>query len=491
MKKLLCILCVLSLAVCGLCLSAAAAENAKIVQAFCQENTLYVYGTVPDGKLPEGAGAEANIAGEPAYPADRPAPVTLGESGLPVSYLFLVDNSTSMPAFRSAVEAFVGQIAENGGDTAQYALATFGSAFELVRDYTGDKDALLDAARGITYDANQTSLYQGLMDALDHLTTYRRERGELVNLILITDGIEVDRDGPTEREVSDRIAASAPVLIHTMGIAGGQAGSEDALKILGAFSRAASGVHTVFGYGGSSAAALADEITGYVNGLCVSGFRLSLHEAGEPFDVQVVFSTDTALLFEDSCTGVQSLSLRTAAPPSLEEPTASPSPENPTPPPSGAVETPQTSPLADDPGAEQPEQKPTVWPFATAGAAVLAVILGVVLAVRRKKAAMRPPAGAIYMRLEVVAGAYAGKTDVFYLADELLVGRDRACDIVWKDAAVAERHARIFQRDHVIYIEDLETAGGTAIGGMRIHGSNRLRSGDEISVGPVRFVLKF
>lgn len=43
----------------------------------------------------------------------------------------------------------------------------------------------------------------------------------------------------------------------------------------------------------------------------------------------------------------------------------------------------------------------------------------------------------------------------------------------------------------MIYVEDMNSASGTAIGGMKIQGLNRLRSGDVLSIGEVEFCLKF
>ena len=51
------------------------------------------------------------------------------------------------------------------------------------------------------------------------------------------------------------------------------------------------------------------------------------------------------------------------------------------------------------------------------------------------------------------------------------------------DRETAPRHSRIFFREGYLYIEDLGTKNGTVLGGMRLYAPNRLRSGDEITVG--------
>ena len=126
---------------------------------------------------------------------------------------------------------------------------------------------------------------------------------------------------------------------------------------------------------------------------------------------------------------------------------------------------------------------------------LLLVLLGVLL-YRRRRTRKRPPAvraeeRGIYMRLEVVSGEYAGKWEEFSLVDELTIGSGRSCDLIWEDEDVEPLHARIFLRGGLIFLEDLGSDQGTLLGGMRLHEANRLRSGDEITVGSARFRMKF
>ena len=121
--------------------------------------------------------------------------------------------------------------------------------------------------------------------------------------------------------------------------------------------------------------------------------------------------------------------------------------------------------------------------------AVLAVLVYLVL--KRKRPNSDADVMAIYMRLEVLAGQVVTTEDDFYLSDELIIGKARNCDIVLKEPGLAKRCARIFLSDHMIWIEDIGTPDGVYLGGMRLYNANRLRSGDEISIGNARFQLKF
>ena len=95
------------------------------------------------------------------------------------------------------------------------------------------------------------------------------------------------------------------------------------------------------------------------------------------------------------------------------------------------------------------------------------------------------------MKLEVLSGKTRTKADEFYLKDWLLIGSDPSCDLVFDEPEVAGRNSRIFFEEGYLYIEDLASPAGTALGGMRLYAPNRLRSGDEISIGDVLFRFTF
>ena len=140
------------------------------------------------------------------------------------------------------------------------------------------------------------------------------------------------------------------------------------------------------------------------------------------------------------------------------------------------------------------------------GGGTLLVLAVIVLAVflRRKgkrQAAASPPVqpppvpeggpGGVYVRLEVLRGAYAGSSEEFTLTKELTIGRDSACDIVFDDPAISRRNSRVFLAGGVVYLEDLGSQNGTFLNGARVEMPSILRSGDEIALGDTALRLKF
>lgn len=152
-----------------------------------------------------------------------------------------------------------------------------------------------------------------------------------------------------------------------------------------------------------------------------------------------------------------------------------------------------------------------LWLILTvSGVVVVLIVVIIILACKNKKIREKTvsPAGVqsmpqesqnmqaggnfgIAMKFEVLYGDCKHKEMRLSLEDTLTIGSDAGCDIVFQNPDVSPVNSRIVLRNGMIYIEDMDSVLGTAIGGMRIQGSNRLRSGDLVSIGEVEFTVKF
>ncbi len=72
--------------------------------------------------------------------------------------------------------------------------------------------------------------------------------------------------------------------------------------------------------------------------------------------------------------------------------------------------------------------------------------------------------------------------DVPILADRLVLGRSRECDIRIGDANASRRHAEVRREDDAYWIVDLGSTNGTELNGRRIERS-KLSDGDRITLG--------
>ena len=71
---------------------------------------------------------------------------------------------------------------------------------------------------------------------------------------------------------------------------------------------------------------------------------------------------------------------------------------------------------------------------------------------------------------------------------EILIGRDRGCDLVLCEVTVSRRHARLIFRDGRWILQDLESINGTTVNGCRV-GRSELRPGDHVALGEAHFTI--
>jgi hypothetical protein len=72
----------------------------------------------------------------------------------------------------------------------------------------------------------------------------------------------------------------------------------------------------------------------------------------------------------------------------------------------------------------------------------------------------------------------------FGVDGELTIGRAGGCGITLSgDTFVSQVHARIFDRDGDLFVEDLGSTNGTFLNGERVQAPTRLRRGDRVRVG--------
>jgi pSer/pThr/pTyr-binding forkhead associated (FHA) protein len=77
----------------------------------------------------------------------------------------------------------------------------------------------------------------------------------------------------------------------------------------------------------------------------------------------------------------------------------------------------------------------------------------------------------------------------FALADELTVGRAAGCQVRVEDTYASQLHARIFQRDGELFVEDLGSTNGTYLNRRgtqakeKVAGPLALKLGDRLMIG--------
>lgn len=77
------------------------------------------------------------------------------------------------------------------------------------------------------------------------------------------------------------------------------------------------------------------------------------------------------------------------------------------------------------------------------------------------------------------------------LVRSLIVGRANLCDLYFDDAKMSRQHFVIEMMESEMYIEDLDSTGGTYLNGVRVYMKQRLAPGDVITAGTTKIVVEW
>ena len=90
--------------------------------------------------------------------------------------------------------------------------------------------------------------------------------------------------------------------------------------------------------------------------------------------------------------------------------------------------------------------------------------------------------------LKVIEGAKEG-TKVAIKKDRFLIGRSPKCHLCAGSTAISRKHCAILRSEAKVSLQDLGSRNGTLVNGKKITDEVELASGDEIAVGPLKFLV--
>ena len=102
---------------------------------------------------------------------------------------------------------------------------------------------------------------------------------------------------------------------------------------------------------------------------------------------------------------------------------------------------------------------------------------------KRERPTKRAPGrkhGAPVLRL-VAPAELKGRT--FQLGEEATIGRAAGCQVTIDDTYASQLHARVFQRDGQIFVEDIGSTNGTYLNRKKVTGPMVIRRGDQLQIG--------
>lgn len=102
---------------------------------------------------------------------------------------------------------------------------------------------------------------------------------------------------------------------------------------------------------------------------------------------------------------------------------------------------------------------------------------------KRERATRRTPGrkhGPPVLRL-VAPPELRGRT--YQLGDEVTIGRAAGCQVTIDDTYASQLHARVFQRDGQVFVEDIGSTNGTYLNRKKVTGPMVVQRGDQLQIG--------
>lgn len=415
-----------------------------------------------------------------------------------IAYVFVVDISRSLAPHFTDLKRTLGEWMKDLGPGDRASLWTLGDKVTKLVDYTGNVAELQGALATLSATDGNTMLYKGLKRALDETRRSDEALPARRVIVVLTDGMDDEVGATTRDEVTEDLKRD-PVPIHAVvyNTPKGKRGVE-ALRVMGGFTRASGGELVVDGGKGLSEAALSTRRAIH-GGLKVVMSCPDCVADGAPQHLDLTMAVGERRL---TSAGTD---VRMVAGP---KPVASPSP----------VAEPKSQAVA-DPAFP-------AW-YAWAGGAAVLVLGGAGLVFARRRPALEPnprifpvvipqpmvptnvigrpdpvipvgvtgtiprpsPVPGLPLRL-VPVGKSAMSTVEIDIHERLSIGRGRGNDVVVPDETASGSHCQLIRAGERVMVEDVGSANGTWVNGVRLQAHQTLNVGDIITVGKteLRFV---
>ncbi|MBO6260929.1 MAG: VWA domain-containing protein [Lachnospiraceae bacterium] len=186
-----------------------------------------------------------------------------------IHYMFLIDNSASISEQRDIIKSYVDAIENAEKHEAYYTISTFDQKFKVVKERMTDVKEVKKTVDNLKYDGGWTDPYTGVNDAIAYLDDYARTSGDVIVLILITDGkvdLKSGKEADLAAETKEKIQNSPEVILSTMCTGSWTGKSKDTFTV-------GRGPHAFVNSTNASKNAGTDMVS-FLEGLYCTGFKL-------------------------------------------------------------------------------------------------------------------------------------------------------------------------------------------------------------------------
>ncbi len=171
-----------------------------------------------------------------AVSADEAVATTNGAAS---KTLIMLDNSWSIPSLEyGMINDFISSICDAGDELDQYALATYGTEFRMLVDFTTDIDSIRKAASEIEYTDQETSLSNIWYELATRNETIA-ESDTPVQIIAISDGV----DNMPKELSAEEIKALPDCPVYAIGVNDNKQTNEESLQAMKQFAESTGGAY--------------------------------------------------------------------------------------------------------------------------------------------------------------------------------------------------------------------------------------------------------
>lgn len=484
-KKLPVILCA-ALWLCTLLIAPCRGEEGSLslAQVYAWEDQMDVF-------IKGDAGGSAPACRISNLDAEITASGSLGDMGVTVRTLILIDQSASIPqSMREKVVAAVQSMVERIGSTEEYKIASFGENLHVLHEYTSDRYDLSNAAKEIAFIGQQSKIYDMLYQTMPAIGPLE-DRPCYYRTVIITDGADAAESGVTAEELYLKLRENA-YPIDVIAVSEAQQQTEN--KELAALTRISGGTYFNL-HAGTDVAALPAAISPEN----LSWLRISVPETLLDGSTRQVDITAAGGSLDFDCKFPAS---GVSAPPPETSPAPAPAPA-----PSPA--------LPAEAGREGTSGPPAAAIAAACGGAAAAAGVCAVLWRRKKtgdpaetSGGRIPPArgeedgapsqdsgpGATAILPEECAviclrDEASGQTWEIPMEGEVLIGRRPGCRVRLEDDSVSREQCRLWGSREIL-AENVSRSNVTKLNGGVLSAPTALRSGDRLKCGRVTLLVE-
>ena len=93
------------------------------------------------------------------------------------------------------------------------------------------------------------------------------------------------------------------------------------------------------------------------------------------------------------------------------------------------------------------------------------------------------------LKLKVIGGSHHGE-EISVTGPKFFIGRDRDCQLRLQSDVISRHHCALIFDEGYVGVRDFNSKNGTFVDGNRVVGETELRSGSELVLGPLRFLVQ-